>query len=131
LNLFLFLSFFFSFFPLFSFFQRLCWEGSCFSFLLPEPSVLITGKIPSFFCFSTVRCIAWRFFLFPYAISIYTSFWCLSWYFSVAAAVLSVCNMTTRMKMDEKNEKAVRSLLKKTLNRRCINCNSLVCFLIL
>ena len=36
-------------------------------------------------------------------------------------------NMATRLKLDEKNEKAVRNLLKKTPNRRCINCNSLVC----
>lgn len=33
--------------------------------------------------------------------------------------------MGSRLKEDEKNEKAIRSLLRKTPNRRCINCNSL------
>lgn len=33
--------------------------------------------------------------------------------------------MGSRLKEDEKNEKAIRALLRKTPNRRCINCNSL------
>lgn len=37
--------------------------------------------------------------------------------------------MTSRMKEDEKNEATVRRLLKLPENKRCINCNSLVCFL--
>lgn len=34
--------------------------------------------------------------------------------------------MGSRMKEDERTEKAIRSLLKLPENRRCINCNSLV-----
>lgn len=34
--------------------------------------------------------------------------------------------MTSR-KEDEKNERIIRNLLKLPENRRCINCNSLVC----
>jgi hypothetical protein len=34
--------------------------------------------------------------------------------------------MASRVKEEEKNEKAIRALLKKEPNRRCINCNSLV-----
>ncbi|KAI5061280.1 hypothetical protein GOP47_0023785 [Adiantum capillus-veneris] len=33
--------------------------------------------------------------------------------------------MGSRLKEDEKNEKAIRALLRKTPNRRCINCNSM------
>lgn len=33
--------------------------------------------------------------------------------------------MGSRLKEDERNEKAIRSLLRKVCNRRCINCNSL------
>lgn len=36
--------------------------------------------------------------------------------------------MTSR-KEDEKNERIIRNLLKLPENRRCINCNSLVCCL--
>lgn len=38
--------------------------------------------------------------------------------------------MANRVKEDEKNERTIRSLLKLQENRRCINCNSLVCSLI-
>ncbi|MCO5558048.1 hypothetical protein L7F22_011623 [Adiantum nelumboides] len=33
--------------------------------------------------------------------------------------------MGSRLKEDERNEKAIRALLRKTPNRRCINCNSM------
>ncbi|KAF3534682.1 hypothetical protein DY000_02036777 [Brassica cretica] len=36
--------------------------------------------------------------------------------------------MGSKMKEDERTEKAIRSLLKLSENRRCINCNSLVCW---
>lgn len=39
--------------------------------------------------------------------------------------------MASRIKEDEKNERTIRSLLKLPDNRRCINCNSLVCYLFL
>lgn len=35
--------------------------------------------------------------------------------------------MASRVKEDEKNERIIRGLLKLPENRRCINCNSLVC----
>lgn len=35
--------------------------------------------------------------------------------------------MANRLKEDEKNERIIRGLLKLQENRRCINCNSLVC----
>ena len=34
--------------------------------------------------------------------------------------------MASWVKEEEKNEKAIRALLKNAPNRRCINCNSLV-----
>ncbi|KAJ0953875.1 hypothetical protein HanRHA438_Chr00c42g0857131 [Helianthus annuus] len=34
--------------------------------------------------------------------------------------------MGSRLKEDERNERAIRNLLKLPENRRCINCNSLV-----
>lgn len=37
--------------------------------------------------------------------------------------------MASRLKEDEKNERIIRGLLKLPENRRCINCNSLVCFI--
>lgn len=39
--------------------------------------------------------------------------------------------MAGRLKEDERNERAIRGLLKLPENRRCINCNSLVCLLAL
>lgn len=39
--------------------------------------------------------------------------------------------MAGRVKEDEKNERIIRGLLKQPENRRCINCNSLVCFSLL
>lgn len=36
--------------------------------------------------------------------------------------------MAGRVKEDERNERVIRGLLKLPENRRCINCNSLVCF---
>lgn len=38
--------------------------------------------------------------------------------------------MANRVKEDEKNERIIRGLLKLPENRRCINCNSLVCYLL-
>lgn len=35
--------------------------------------------------------------------------------------------MASRVKEDEKNERIIRGLLKLPDNKRCINCNSLVC----
>lgn len=46
--------------------------------------------------------------------------WCSSKVFSSEA-------MANRVKEDEKNERIIRNLLKLADNRRCINCNSLVC----
>lgn len=37
--------------------------------------------------------------------------------------------MANRVKEDEKNERIIRGLLKLAENRRCMNCNSLVCYL--
>ena len=34
--------------------------------------------------------------------------------------------MASKLKEEEKNEKAIRTLLRNAPNRRCINCNSLV-----
>lgn len=39
--------------------------------------------------------------------------------------------MANRVKEDEKNERIIRGLLKLPENRRCINCNSLVCHALL
>lgn len=35
--------------------------------------------------------------------------------------------MGSRLKEDERNERTIRNLLKLPGNKRCINCNSLVC----
>jgi len=37
--------------------------------------------------------------------------------------------MGSRLKEDEKNEKIIRGLLKQPANRKCVNCNMLVCLM--
>lgn len=54
--------------------------------------------------------------------------WCLCWWLWRLGFWLG--EMANRIKEDEKNERAIRALLKLPDNRRCINCNSLVCYLL-